>query len=155
MTFAIATITNSIAAVSITGVTIKDIDEIPARVYGRNCPILYPEPLNFITNFEAIKNTFGRGLTVKWHMHYDLNYTLLYAPVGSGRGLELFAPTIAMACLIFDEIMEAHPLTGAELVVPGAIGVPGLMFDPTGGTAQDAEAFYGVQLTFRITEHNG
>jgi hypothetical protein len=155
MTLLLATVTNSIAAISVTGLTIKDIDEIPARVYGRDCPILYPEPLDFITGWEAEKMTFGRGLTVKWMMRYNLTYTLLYAPIGSGRGLELFAPTIAQACLFFDKLMESHPLTGAELVTPAAIGVPGVMYDPTGPGAANAEAFYGVRLTLRVQEHNG
>jgi len=155
MSFLLATVTNSIAAMSVAGLTIKDIDEIPVRVYGRNCPILYPEPLDFTPSFEAIKMTFGRGATVKWNMHYDLVYTLLYAPVGSGRGMELYAPTIAMGCLIFDELMEALPITGAELVIPGGWSIPGPLYDPTGPGATDAEAFYGMKLTFRVTEHNG
>jgi len=155
MTLLLATVTNSIAALSVTGLTIKDIDEIPARVYGRNCPILYPEPLDFMTNFTAEKMTFRRGLTVKWMMNYDLTYTMLYAPIGSGRGLELFAPTIAKACLFFDVLMESHPVTGAELVTPQGWGVPGPMMDPTGGGVADAELFYGVRLTIHVAEHNG
>lgn len=155
MTLLLATVTNSIAALNVTGLTIKDIDEIPARVLGRECPILYPEPLDFITGWEAQKMTFGRLTTVKWMMRYNLTYTLLYAPVGSGRGLELYAPTIAMACSFFDKLMESHPITGAELVVPAGIGVPGPIFDPTGPGTQGAEAFYGVRLTLRVEEQNG
>ena len=155
MTLLLATVTNSIAALSVSGLTIKDIDEIPVRVYGRDCPILYPEPLDFITGWEVEKMTFGRTTTVKWMMRYNLTYTLLYAPVGSGRGFELFAPTIAKACLFYDKLMESHPLTGAELVVPVSIGVPGIMYDVTGPGAGDAEAFYGVRLTIQVQEHNG
>ena len=155
MTLLLATVTNSIAALSVTGLTIKDIDEIPARVYGRNCPILYPEPLEFITGWEAEKKTFGRLTTVKWMMRYNLTYTLLYAPIGSGRGMELYAPTIAKACLFFDVLMESHPITGAELVVPVGISSPGIMYDVTGPAAQDAEAFYGVRLTIQVQEQNG
>jgi hypothetical protein len=158
MTFKLATVTNSIAAISVTGLTIKDIDEIPVRVYDRNCPILYPEPLDFITNFEAEKMTFGRALTVKWRMRYNLTYTLMYAPIGSGRGLELYAQTIAMACLFFDKLMESHPLTGCELVVPISISAPGPMFDPTGTNLPQGEVvqlFYGTRLTIQVQELNG
>jgi hypothetical protein len=155
MTLLLATVTDSISKISVSGLSIKDIDEIPARVYGRNCPIMYPEPLDFITGWEAQKMTFGRLTTVKWMMRYNLTYTLLYAPVGSGRGLELYAPTIALACLFFDKLMESVPLAGAELVVPAAFGVPGILYDVTGPGAQDAEAFYGVRLTVQVQEQNG
>ncbi|MFA6204343.1 MAG: hypothetical protein WC710_14290 [Gallionella sp.] len=155
MTFKLATVTNSIAALSVTGLTIKDVDEIPARVYGRECPILYPEPLEFVTAFEAEKMTFSRGVTVKWRMRYNLTYTLMYAAIGSGRGLEKFAETIAMACLFFDVLMESHPITGAALVVPVSIGVPGIMYDVTGPGAPNAETFYGTRLTIQVQENNG
>jgi hypothetical protein len=149
------TITNSIAALTVSGLSIKDLDEIPVRVFGRDAPILYPEPLDFVTNLDVQKTTFGRGLYVKWNLHYTLAYTLLYAPVGSGRGFELFSPTVDMAMLIHHTIMESHPITGAELVVPAGIGVPGILYDVSGPDATNAEAFYGVRLQFGITEHNG
>jgi hypothetical protein len=155
MTLLLATVTDSISKISVTGLTIKDIDEIPVRVYGRNCPIMYPEPLDLITGWEVQKMTFGRTTTVKWMMRYSLTYTLLYAPVGSGRGFELFAPTIALACLFFDKLMESHPVTGAELVVPTGFGVPGIMYDVSGPGLRDAEAFYGVRLIVQVQEHNG
>lgn len=155
MTLLLSTVTNSIAALSVTGLTIKDIDEIPARVYGRNCPIMYPEPLEFMGGWESQKMTFGRGATVKWMMRYNITYTLLYAAIGSGRGLELFAPTIALASAFFDKLMESVPLTGAELVVPVGWASPGPMYDPSGPTSTDAELFYGVRLTLQVQEQNG
>ena len=155
MTLLLATVTDSISKLSVSGLTIKDIDEIPVRVYGRNCPILYLEPLDLMATLTVTKMTFGRGLTVKWMMHYDLNYTMLYAPIGSGRGLELLAPTIAKACLFFDVLMESHPITGAELVTPGGWSIPGPLMDPSGNSVSDAELFYGVKLTIHVAEQNG
>ncbi len=158
MTFKLATVTDSISKISVTGLTIKDIDEIPARVYGRNCPVMYPEPMDFITSFEADKMTFGRLTTVKWNMRYNLTYTLMYAPIGCGRGLELYAPTIAMACLVIDKLMESLPLAGPALVVPVSISAPGPLYDPTGPNlppGEIAEIFYGTRLTIQVQELNG
>ena len=80
MALSITTVTNSIAALSVTGVTIKDIDEIPASVDAYDCPILYPEPVDFVTNLTVTAASF-QG---KYDVEYDLTYTFLYAQIGEG-----------------------------------------------------------------------
>ena len=61
MALAFTTITNSIAAIDVLGVTIKDLDEIPEAVIARDCPILYTEPVNFISNFVYTRESQGGG----------------------------------------------------------------------------------------------
>jgi hypothetical protein len=149
MALAIATVTNSIAALSVSGLTIKDIDEIPSSAVGRNLPIMFPNPAGFVNNFDAQKATTGEGVNSKWDVSYELNYLILYAASGAGRGLELFAPTVSLAFAVMDAVMICNPIAGAVLLRPGTIGVPGAITDPSGGE------FYGVQVSFRVLEFVG
>ena len=87
MAYALITIMDSIASLSIEGVNIRDIDELSEGVTARECPVLYPEPTNFVSDFELVRDSTGPGSTALQHATYDLTYTFLYAPVGAGRGL--------------------------------------------------------------------
>ena len=57
------TIANSIAALSVTGVTIKDLDEIPDSAFSGACPIVYPRPDGFVSNFELERMAVTDQLT--------------------------------------------------------------------------------------------
>jgi hypothetical protein len=120
MTLVITTITNSIAALSITGLTIKDIDEIPQGVLDRDCPILTPNPDNFVTKFKVEPDTLDKS---KWTVSYELNYLLLYAVVGSGRttSMEKFSGMVSKAFSFIDAVAAAMALTGAVDWSPGVI----------------------------------
>ena len=120
---AIATITNSIAAVSVSGLTIKDIDEIPQSANNRDCPLLVPDPDNFVTGFNANPDTFGAGSNRKWTVGYTLNYLLLYAVVGSGRTtvLEKYSGMVSMAFAFYDALFAVSDLTGSVDFEPGSV----------------------------------
>src|SRR3972149_7264806 len=87
MTLAISTICDSTSSLSVSGLTIKDLNEIPEAVTGRDCPVIYPKPDGFVTNFEMVRDSFGGGPTAKMTVTYDLTYRLLGAPIGAGGGL--------------------------------------------------------------------
>lgn len=142
MALALTTITNSIAALTVTGLTIYDIDEIPEAAL-RDVPCMYPEPVEFLTNFEAEMASF-QGC--KWNVGYDMTYTLLYAPVGSGRGMELFSSTVALAFLVVDAVTAIQSVTGAVTLKFVSISTPGPITDPAGNS------YFGVRITFRALE---
>ena len=146
MALAIATVTNSIAALTVSGLTIKDIDEIPASVVDANCPVIYPEPLNLMTNLVDEPAHFGEGANSDWNVEYDLTYTLCYCPVGDGREMENFAPAIDKANGFIYAIMKANPLTGAVLVRATGISEVGPVPDPSGNL------FIGCRITVHVLE---
>lgn len=146
MTLAIATLCNSIAGISVTGLTVKDIDEIKEEFLPRDCPVLYPEPVDFVTNLTADRAAFGVGSGSRWNVEYDLKYTLLYAPIGSGRGMEMISPTVTLAFAIVDAILALSTLSGAVLVTFGGLSMPGPMGDPAG------TGFFGVQITLHVLD---
>ena len=147
MALAFTTITNSIAALDVLGVTIKDIDEIPEAVRGRDCPILYPEPLGFISNFVYTRDSQGGGSTALANVTYNLTYTFCYTPVGSGRGLlDVSDDIVAKVGLILDAFIIADAATGVvDLTPQDAINL-GPVVDPAGYT------FLGCQFVLNIME---
>lgn len=147
MALAFTTITNSIAAIDVLGVTIRDIDEIPEAVTPTMCPVLYPEPVGFISNFEYTRQSQGGGAVALADVTYNLTYTFLYAPVGSGRGLfDVYDDMVAKVGLILDAFIIADAATGAVDLTPDTPLNLGPVSDPAGNV------FHGCQFVLNITE---
>ena len=85
ITSTISTVADSIAGLTISGVTIKDIDQIPdtARML---CPLLIPDPNGFVTDISVSFETYGSNGGAKINTNYTLNYMFLFCEVGSGLG---------------------------------------------------------------------
>jgi len=147
MTLSTTTITNSIAALSITGVTIKDIDEIPEGVLERQCPILYPEPDGFIRNLVVAPMAFGTAGSGPFDVDYDITYTFLYKPLGTSRALLSTYPTmLALALTIVDKIIVSDLVTGAVTLEFAGFEDFGMANDITG------TPFIGTRMLFHVKE---
>ena len=147
MTLSFTTISNTIAALSIAGLTIKDIDEVPAK--GDRVPILFALD-NFITNFVLVDKVLGVPSTRSMTVTYTMNYRLLFAKVGEGRTniLEAYNGLSAMVGLILDAILAMDTTTGVEDLVPGTPAITNL----GQVLAQDALIYYGCDFHFDCTE---
>jgi len=147
MGLAFTTITNSIAAIAVTGVTIKDIDEIPESVLPRMCPIMYPEPDGFISGFTYERNSTGPGSVALATVNYNMTYAFLYTPVGSGRGLfDVYDDMVSKVGAILDKIIVSDAITGVvDLTIAEAFQF-GAVPDPTGNM------FIGTRLVFQVIE---
>lgn len=147
MSLAIATVVDSIEALEVTGLNIAGIDNIPPDCKMLT-PILIPEPLNFVTNFLTTRDTFGTSTTAEKTAEYDLNYTFLYAPLGSGRtGLEYYGEMLEMAGLIVDEILDNDTITGCVDISPQGTVDFGPVPDPSGNQ------YLGCRLVFHVVEY--
>jgi len=146
MALRVATISNSIAALSVSGLVLKDIDEIPAEV-GDRTPILIPMP-DYMTDFEMVRDSFGSGDTAKMTVQYTLNYRLCYIRAGAGRAnvLEYFDNMVSMCAAIMDAVLAIGVFTGAEDIVPVGIVNMGIVNDPAD------QPYYGCDLSFRVLE---
>jgi len=147
MALAFATITDSIAGISVSGVTIKDIDEIPESVLPRDCPIMYPEPDGFISGLTYTRDSTGGGSTALATVTYNMTYAFLYTSVGAGRGLfDIYDDMLTKVGLIIDAIIISDGITGVvDLTIGDAIQF-GAVPDPAGNM------FIGTRLVFGITE---
>ena len=59
MALDIVSVSTAIAALSVSGLTISDLDQIPMGLSVRNTPLLIPDPVNPITGLNFIELSFG------------------------------------------------------------------------------------------------
>jgi hypothetical protein len=144
MALAIATVVDSISKLSVSGLTIKDMDEIAGAVDPR-APTLFPMA-DFITNVQFARNSFGGGSIAKMTLSYTLNYRLCYKPVAAGRSIEYFDNMVAMCGLVLDAIMAIDTLTGCVDTVISNVQNMGIVMDPSDNQ------FYGCDMSFIVTE---
>jgi len=147
MALAITTVTKSISDLYVKGLTIKDIDEIPFSVTDRQCPVLYPEPINFVSDIEIERASTGTAGSGYFDVFYTLRYAFLYQKVGAGRGsLSNYQGVVQLWEDLIDKMIVSDTLTGCEdIQVAGSVSF-GVIPDPAG------EMFIGSELLFRVHE---
>ena len=142
---AFATIANSIAGLTISGVTIKDIDEIPQSAKLLT-PLLIPQPDNWITDFQCEFQSFGSNGAAAMDFTYSLNYIYLHCPIGAGVATyDIYAGLITKLSAILVAIASNDALTGLVDLKP-RIGQIGVIQDPSGNE------FWGVMFSLPVLE---
>ncbi len=148
MALSFQTISNTIAALSVSGVTLKDIDEVPTS--GDRVPIIIPLP-NFITNFSLDDMTLGAPSVREMTVSYTLNYRLLFKEAGAGRSntIEALNGLTEKIGLFLDAVLAMDDTTGVEDLVPSsnAVSNMGLV------NAPDDVEYYGCDFHLDIIEH--
>ena len=146
MALATITICNSIQGLTIAGVKVLDLDEISPEVV-RQTPVLFPEPLEFITDFSMERDSFGGGSVAKMTVTYNLHYTFCYAPIGSGRmGLDIYSGMIEAAMSILDAVLAIDTMDGLIDIIPLAPVEFGPVPDPAGNQ------YLGCRFAFQVME---
>lgn len=147
MSLAIVTVADSISKLSVSGVTLKDLDGIPTRVRKRDCPIFYPKPDGFISGFTPERVSMGSGSTAQLNVNYNLNYRFLFTPIGSERGLFALYPTmVAKVVLILEAVLANDIITGLVDFQVIDVGEFGPVEDPMGNF------FHGCDFSLEILE---
>jgi hypothetical protein len=157
MAISVTTIATSIAALSVSGVTIKDLTQIPEAVYPRDCPILFPQPEPFMSDLRINRQSLGSG-TYKKDVLYTLRYVYLHQPVDSGRGLyDIYQTMTGNVCAILDAILLNDALSGAIDITPQGVISMGLFEGPrdqrnSSDQKKEGALFWGCELLFDVTE---
>ena len=147
MTLQADTIAASIAGLSVSGVTICDLDGIPEQVAARACPLLYPSPDGFLSGLRVERDSFGPAAGARKTVRYTLRYVYLHAPVGEGRGLfDVYKGMLQNTLAILDAIIADDALSGAVDVEPGAVTRFGPVTDPSG------QVFHGCVIALDVVE---
>ena len=141
----LTTVTNSIAGLTITGVTIKDIDNIPdsARMLT---PLIVPQPNSFVTDLQVSFETFGSNGGAKINTIYTLNYAFLFCEVGGISAFNAFSGLMEKLSALLDAINSNDAITGAVDVKINSIGNIGVITDPAG------VEFWGLQFSLKVLE---
>lgn len=146
MALAALTVATSIAGLSVSGVNMKDVDEIPEKVEARDCPIIFPKPDGFLSDLEVEVDSFGSA-SAKKTVRYKLNYVFLQAPVGSARGLfDVYEDCVTNALAFLDALIANDAITGAVDIQPSGIPTFGPTQDPSGNT------FHGCIFSLAVEE---
>lgn len=138
----IATVTNAIEALSISGVTVLDVDEITDSV-GLEAAILAPWPEGFISNIEVTRaEQSGQNLDLK----YTLTYRYYHCRIAGGLGgiLGPYAAMITNLAAILKAFAQNETLTGAMDNYEPQISDLGPVVDPAGN------AYHGFDISLRI-----
>ena len=140
----VVAVADSISKLSISGVTVKDIDELSAS--WKSLPnVLYPRPDGFITNISVTHSDLARQ---NYELRYVLAYRFLNVPLGNDAVLFATYPTlIAKAVLIANAIITNHNLTGAVDVTFGGITNIGALPDPAGNV------YHGCDILINVLEY--
>ncbi len=139
------TVMSSIAALSVSGVTIKDVDEVPEDVTGLGS--IFMPLAAFITDFRVEPQSYGGGESALMDIYYTLNYRFYLAPVAAGRGfLSVLDLLVDKLALLLDALIAIGVITGAEGIRPVAISNYGTVFDPSDNQ------FWGCDIAIEILE---
>ena len=146
MSVKLATIANSIAAISVSGLTIKDVDEIPTSINQRDCPLLIPNPDRYITGARIEADSLGTGSARKMSLYYTLNYLLIYGEAGTGRVhiIDAYSGMLGKAAAFLDAFYALSALTGA-VDFDAVMGDPGL-------TEVGAAMYHSIEIKIDVRE---
>lgn len=141
----IGTLINSISGIRVDGVIVTDADHIPVNNLRQG--MLFPEPVNFVTNFRFFRDSFGASAGLQ-RAEYDLTYTYCHVPIGAGRtGLEYYGGMIEKVGLIMDAIMGIDVIRGAVDVTPADVTEFGAVPDPSGNM------YVGCKIILHIVDY--
>ncbi len=147
MSLKVATVWTAIKALSVTSLTIKDIGEV-TETYEIRGAVLYHLIDNPVTIAVPKRQSFGIGSVAKKDVTYSLNYRLLYAPIGSERGIkEIYSNMFVMVANIENAVINNDALSGTIDIQPRIAAGSTTVKDPGGN------AFYGLDISFDVLEY--
>jgi hypothetical protein len=138
------TVTNSIAALTISGVSICDVDEISDAV-GLDTAVLAPMPAGFISDIALTYDEITQQLC---RLEYTLNYRYYHCKIAGGLGglFATYAGLITNAAAIMLAFSNDATLAGAMNNTAPIISGIGPVTDPTGN------GFHGFDISLRIMQ---
>ena len=135
------TVTDSIAALSISGVTVKDSDQIPQAI-GAGYKVLCPRPDNFITGLSITPDEVSKQLL---RLRYTLNYQYFHSRIGA-KLFDSYSAMLGKLALILVAFANDATLSGAIDNGAPSVGRLGPTMDAAGNK------YHGCELSMQITQ---
>ena len=141
------TTANSIAAVVISGVTVRDVDEIPQSAQ-MICPILFPQPEAWLSDVTQGAKAVSVADGGQSDFTYILHYVFLLCEAGSGVDqTDPYGNLVSKLKTVINTILDDDTLAASvEISLNGMDGI-GIVQDPSGNN------FWGALLAFRVLEY--
>ena len=139
-----STVTNAIAALSIPGVTIKDVDELSDAI-GEDFAVLAPMPAGFITNVLVSRDEVTGQ---KLRLSYTLTYRYYHCKIAGGLGglFSTFSKLVDNAAAILLAFCNDATLAGALDNEAPTFSTFGPVSDPAG------IGYHGFDITLNIMQ---
>ena len=142
----ISTVADAIAGLSISGVTVKDIDQISvSRAVG--AATLAPRPDRFVTDLSVEAETFGSGATRSATLRYTLNYVYYHCLVGSTLDFGSYSAMITNISAVLVALITNDDVTGATDNTMPTISDIGPVSDPVGNV------YHGCTVSLQIVQY--
>jgi hypothetical protein len=148
MAFDLLVVSQFIASLSMTGITVKDYGTLADEFDSREFPILAPDLFQPVTIQAVTRNSFGDGTTAKQTLYYLVPYVLAVYSQGEGRGVRDVVPGIIAAMSTVATALIKHD-TPADLSVDLTIQAATcnvLVNDPQGTN------YHGAKLMLLVKE---
>lgn len=140
------TVATAVAGLSVTGVTVKDLTAVPEEVFDRDCPIVYPNPANYISMDGVSRETLGGDSGALKEVRYTLHYTFLHHEAGAERGQKDAAQDSVSKLYAFLSAVIANSDTLAVINIVPDHGPLQVVQDPSG------KDFHGCEVSLTVTE---
>lgn len=142
-------VATAIASLSVTGVTIQDVDKVPSRALT-SVPIFYPKPDGFITNLAPVDVTFGINGLETMDFQYDLTYRYLHAAIGTNLNFGVYQQLITNIVALLAAILNKDTFAGApgvDVRLRTVLNI-GPVEDPEGNR------YHGCDFVFAVKEYS-
>ena len=142
----LSSIADSISAISITGVTVKDKDQI-AGSWEATQNVLYPNPEGWITGFGLEYDALMQGASAPMTINYTLNYRFLGVRVGDLSTFPVsYSLLVDKFVLVINAIIATPaPYSGRVTMQIGDVSI-GPKVDPIGNN------YFGADFAVSISE---
>jgi hypothetical protein len=142
----LAYIADAIAAISISGVTVKDKDQI-VGTWISSPGVLFPNPENWITDFGVEFASLLQGVEAPINVSYTLNYRYLGSIVGDISSFpSAYSALVDKLVLIINAMLAvSSPYSGRINMVLGPVDI---------GPKEDlqGDTYFGADIALRIEE---
>lgn len=142
----LANIADAISNISITGVTVKDKDQVAASWLSQP-NVLYPNPENWITGFSIQYDTVLQGASAPMTIKYTLNYRLLTTQIGDiGTFPAAYSDLVDKIVTVLNALIGVPaPYSGKVELIVGNIEIGGKI-DVVGNE------YHGADIALNISE---
>jgi hypothetical protein len=142
----LANVADAISSISISGVTVKDKDQIVGSWVSQP-NVLYPNPDAWITNFGLQYDALMQGTTAPMTITYTLNYRLLGVQVGDIATFPAsYSALVDKLILVINAIItNPAPYSGKVEMRISGVSI-GARTDPAGNN------YFGADFSVNISE---
>lgn len=134
--------------ITVAGVSVYDLDDIPLSLPKTNCPALMPWPLALLRNWDVEHLAYGTGAGVPKRVTFTLTYRYFGFMVGGTKAdFKKLDDAMDKYELIVEAFMNDDDIGQAYDIQPQQSGVFGLVTDPSG-----EQNFWGTDLLLNCVQ---